>query len=541
VSDTYYHDDPIEPETPKRKKTSALAALVLFAVGGFYLQSTLAANLSVSSGRGIQFGQGIIQTVACSGATVLTLTPSSSFVNASGAGGHKFSSVTVSNIPSGCNGYDFTINAYGDSDNTPLALFNSTSTSAVVYDNAGTFQVGLGGTGTSITSGSGTFTVTFTTPVATAASVFKITMQSAAHSSFVSLLAAADMHNCVIISGAVKCWGYNGEGELGNGRTTNSWTPVSASGLSSGVTALASGAFHSCAVTSTGTVKCWGDNYFGGLGDGTTDSSSVPVPVTGLTGAAGIATSNAQSCAVLISGGAKCWGYNEQGQLGDGTTTNRLTPTSVSGLSSGVVAIGMGDSHSCALLSSGAVKCWGDNFYGELGDGTTTNRLTPTAVSGLSSGVTAIAIGHIQSCALLNSGAVKCWGYNSQGQLGDGTTTNRLIPTAVSGLSSGVTAIATSVGGNHSCAVLSSGTVQCWGNNYSGQLGDGSTTQSLTPVSVSGLSSSAITVATGQDHTCALLAAGSVQCWGNNSYGQLGDGTGSTSNRYSPLNVISLF
>ena len=439
MSDTYYHDDPIEPEAPKRKKTSALAALVLFAVGGFYLQSTLAANLSVSSGRGIQFGQGIIQTVACSGATVLTLTPSSSFVNASGAGGHKFSSVTVSNIPSGCNGYDFTINAYGDSDNTPLALFNSTSTSAVVYDNAGTFQVGLGGTGTSITSGSGTFTVTFTTPVATAASVFKITMQSAAHSSFVSLLAAADMHNCVIISGAVKCWGYNGEGELGNGRTTTSWTPVSASGLSSGVTALASGAFHSCAVTSTGTVKCWGDNYFGGLGDGTTDSSSVPVPVTGLTGAAGIATSNAQSCAVLISGGAKCWGYN------------------------------------------------------------------------------------------------------SQGQLGDGTTTNRLIPTAVSGLSSGVTAIATSVGGNHSCAVLSSGTVQCWGNNYSGQLGDGSTTQSLTPVSVSGLSSSAITVATGQDHTCALLAVGSVQCWGNNSYGQLGDGTGSISNRYSPLTVISLF
>jgi hypothetical protein len=178
VSDTYYHDDPVAPEAPKRKKTSALVALVLFVVGGFYIQSTLAANVSLNSGAPIQFGQGISQTVACSGATNLTITPNSNFVNASGAGAFMFASVSVSNIPSSCNGYEFTINAYGNSGNAPLAIFNSTSTNAVIFNNAGTFQLGTGVSGASITSGSGSFTFSFASPVATAASVFKVTLQS---------------------------------------------------------------------------------------------------------------------------------------------------------------------------------------------------------------------------------------------------------------------------------------------------------------------------------------------------------------------------
>ena len=188
MSDTYYHDDPIEQVAPKRKKTSALAALVLFAVGGFYLQSTLAANLTFNSKTALEFGQAITQTVSCAGTPAdLTITPQSTFANASGAGGHKFSSVTVSNIPSGCNGYDFTINAYGDSDNTPLALFNSTSTSAVIYDDAGAFSRGSGSTGMTVTSGSGTFTATFTTPVAQSSNVFKLTIQSGGHTPFYSI------------------------------------------------------------------------------------------------------------------------------------------------------------------------------------------------------------------------------------------------------------------------------------------------------------------------------------------------------------------
>ena len=176
-----YQDDPIEPQTPKRHKTQALAALLLFAVGGLYLQSTLAANLSVNSGTPIEFGQGISQTTACSGETNLTMTPNSIFTNAAGGGKHYLSSITVSGIPSDCSGKDFTINAYNDSGSDALALFATTSKNAVIYDHAGVFEVGTGGTGLSITTGDGTFTITFDTPVAESTSVFKLTMQSGAH------------------------------------------------------------------------------------------------------------------------------------------------------------------------------------------------------------------------------------------------------------------------------------------------------------------------------------------------------------------------
>ena len=180
----FYSDDPIE-ETPNpiKRKFSSILAFLLLVVGGTYLvQTTLAANISLNTGAPVEFGQAVAATTACSGATNLAVTPNSAFVNASGAGAHYFSSVTVSNIPSSCNGKDFTINAYGNTDNSALAIFNSTSKSAVVYSNAGTFELGTGTlTGTSITSGSGTFTITFTNPVATSGSVFKVTLQSGGH------------------------------------------------------------------------------------------------------------------------------------------------------------------------------------------------------------------------------------------------------------------------------------------------------------------------------------------------------------------------
>jgi hypothetical protein len=182
--DDFYSDDPIEgTSTPVKKKFQVFVAFLLFIfAGGSFLQTTLAANISLNPGGQVEFGQGISATVACSGATNLIVTPNSTFVNASGAGAHYFSSVTVSNIPSSCNGKDFTINAYGNTDNSALAIFNSTSKSAVVYSNAGTFELGTGTlTGTSITSGSGTFTITFTNPVATSGSVFKVTLQSGGH------------------------------------------------------------------------------------------------------------------------------------------------------------------------------------------------------------------------------------------------------------------------------------------------------------------------------------------------------------------------
>ncbi len=181
---SYFGDGSDEfTQSPKKKKSPAVLAFLLLLVGGTYLvQTTLAADISLNTGAPVEFGQGITQTVACSGATNLTITPSATFTNVSGAGAHYLSSIKVSNIPSNCEGSDFTISAYGNTDSAPLALFNSTSTSAVIYNNAGTFEAGVGTvSGASITSGSGTFTVTFAAPASTTNAVYKVTIQSGAH------------------------------------------------------------------------------------------------------------------------------------------------------------------------------------------------------------------------------------------------------------------------------------------------------------------------------------------------------------------------
>jgi len=182
-TDEHYHDDPTDLDkiTDKKKLSPFVAFFLVIVTGSYFVQTTLAANISLNPGGPVEFGQGIYATVACSGTTNLTVTPNSTFVNASGGGAYYFSSVTVSNIPSNCQGKDFIINAYDNTESAPLTLFNSTSKSVVVYNNAGTFQLGAGSTGMNISSGSGTFTATFVSPVATTASVFRITIQSGSH------------------------------------------------------------------------------------------------------------------------------------------------------------------------------------------------------------------------------------------------------------------------------------------------------------------------------------------------------------------------
>lgn len=347
---------------------------------------------------------------------------------------------------------------------------------------------------------------------------------------------AGNEHTCGVTSaGGVKCWGYNYYAQLGDGTLTDRLTPVSVSGLASGVVAIAAGFYHSCALTSAGGVKCWGAGGYGQVGDGTTIRQRLtPVDVTGLTsGVRAISGSSNHTCALTVEGGVKCWGYNLTGQLGDGTTTNRSVPVNVTGLASGVVAISANGFHTCALLTSGGVKCWGNNNYGELGDGTETNRTTPVDVSGLTSGVTAIAAGYYHTCALTSGGGIKCWGSNFYGGLGDGTTTDRVVPVDVSGLASGARVVAG--GYAHTCALTGSGGVKCWGQGYGGQLGNGTSTNSSTPVDVSGLSSEVGVVAPGYGHTCASIASG-IQCWGGNTKGMLGDGT--TTDRPTPVNVV---
>ena len=186
MSEDFYHDDPIEEKPTRKFRNNLLTPVALIIASVFFFQSTLAGNISLTSNSGVEFGQGVSQAVACSGDTDLTLTPRSTFVNGS-PGAHYLQSVTVSNIPTSCYGDDFTISAYNNSSSTPLALFNGTSTSAVVYNNNGTFELGVGTLAdASITSGSGTFTITFANPVATSASVFKVTLQSSAHTASAS-------------------------------------------------------------------------------------------------------------------------------------------------------------------------------------------------------------------------------------------------------------------------------------------------------------------------------------------------------------------
>jgi alpha-tubulin suppressor-like RCC1 family protein len=253
------------------------------------------------------------------------------------------------------------------------------------------------------------------------------------------------------------------------------------SGLSSGVSAIATGSLQTCALTRAGGVKCWGSNSYGQLGNGTKTDSPTPVDVSGLGGGViAIATGLDHTCAVTVSGGVKCWGWNEYGQLGNGTKTDSPTPVDVSGLSSGVSAIAAGFEHTCILTSAGAVKCWGGNQVGQLGNGTKTDSPTPVDVSGLSSGASAIATGGFHTCILTSAGAVKCWGGNHLGQLGNGTNTDSPTPIDVNGLSSGVSAIAT--GERHTCILTSDGGAKCWGRNFNGQLGDGTTTDHWTPV-----------------------------------------------------------
>ncbi len=355
-------------------------------------------------------------------------------------------------------------------------------------------------------------------------------------------IAASGAHACALTSaGGVKCWGGNASGELGDGTTTNSLTPVAVSGLPTGVAAIAAGAVHTCAVTTGGGAKCWGGNSLGALGNGTTTSSSVPVDVSGLTsGVAAISASNLHTCALTVGGGVKCWGGNYLAGLGDGTFLDRLTPVDVLGLTSGATAIAAGYAQSCALLSSGAVKCWGWNQFGGVGDGTTLHRPAPVDVSSLTTGAVAISAALYHACAVTDVGGVKCWGDNYYAQLGideyGAPMEAQSIPVDVSGLGGGVAAI--DGGAVHACALTNVGGVKCWGANDIGALGDGTTLTRLTPADVSGFAGDAMALSTGIFHTCAVTTGGGAKCWGSNYASQLGDGT--TTDRATPVDVSGL-
>jgi alpha-tubulin suppressor-like RCC1 family protein len=354
----------------------------------------------------------------------------------------------------------------------------------------------------------------------------------------VQAISAGDQHVCLLTTtGGVQCWGWNASGQLGNNSSTDSLIPVGVSGLSSGVLAISAGGEHTCALITTGNVQCWGNNQYGQLGNNSTGNTTLPTAVSGLsTGTGAIRAGLRYSCALTTSGGVKCWGDNEYGQLGNNSTTNSSVPIDVSGLSSGVMALSVGYYHTCAVSTTGSVKCWGRNDVGQLGNGGNTDSSIPVDVSGLGSAVSAISIGRLHTCALTTVGGVKCWGDNSVGQLGNSSGASSNTPLDVSGLNSGITAI--SAGYQHTCALTAAGAVKCWGSNSSGQLGNNSTNNSNTPVDVSGLSNGVAVLSAGRIYTCAVIALAGVKCWGDNRYGQLGNN--STTNSKTPVDVSGL-
>lgn len=339
-------------------------------------------------------------------------------------------------------------------------------------------------------------------------------------------------------------WGYNGYGALGINNTTTYYYPmtVSTGGLSFNKV-FAGGRYDvyasSCAISSADDAYCWGYNGWGSLGDNSLTQRNTPTLVSGSLKWRSLGLGAGLTCGVTTANNGYCWGYNGNGQLGDSTTTQRLVPTAVSGGYSWSVISAGGDnynygSHACGITTAGTAYCWGYNGYNQLGDGTTTQRTTPTLVSG---GYTwaSISAGRLHTCAITTAQDAYCWGYNGSGQLGDGTTTQHTFPTLISG---GLkwSQIAAS-NNDYTCGLTTSGQMYCWGYNNYGQLGVGDTSNRSSPTPVVG-GKIWTKVVVSHPQTCGIAVPGKVYCWGYNAYGQLG--LGDTTNRYGPLLPVGL-
>jgi alpha-tubulin suppressor-like RCC1 family protein len=357
---------------------------------------------------------------------------------------------------------------------------------------------------------------------------------------------------CALLTdGRVQCWGLASDGQLGKQPTRlEDLLPTPIPQSVNGITTardIDTGPFHACAVLAVGSVECWGRNSDGQLGNGSTERSFTPVAVSGVTNATAVALGDTHSCALLAGGQVQCWGGNDEGQLGDGATADSTTPVAVNDIAT-ATAITAGFRHTCALLADGRVQCWGLNDSGQLGDGTTASSTTPVFVSGIAT-ATQVAAGAVHTCALLESGQAQCWGNNQQGQLGDGasldgTQTNSSTPVLVSGINPAnqITAQQIGAGREHTCAVVRNPTGQirvwCWGRGSEGQLGTGGFGIFSTPVTVNDVVN-AKSITGGELHTCAVISDIELLCWGANGEAQLGNPIGSTTEGF-PYEVAGM-
>lgn len=342
-----------------------------------------------------------------------------------------------------------------------------------------------------------------------------------------TLIVAGDAFACSAVSAPAQllCWGDGTGGQLGDGQRAPTYKrsyPRPVTGITSGITALAAGETHACAIVN-GKIKCWGGNMYGRLGDGIFMDSSTPVDVLDLPVgymATDLALGDRHTCA-LVNGGAWCWGYNFSGELGSGSTmTTHQAPQRVMGMANNVTAIAAGGSHTCAI-KSGGLFCWGSDSDGQLGDGAGTgHQIIPVQVEGLTSGVTAVFAGNDTTCAVHN-GELKCWGANSVGQLTNGGNADQLSPVTINNLGSPISAVA--IGSSHICAVAGEA-LYCWGRGDAGRLGNGNTTTRTNPTAVNGAPTDIQQLTSHASYTCARRTGGQVLCWGANGAGQLGVG-----------------
>jgi alpha-tubulin suppressor-like RCC1 family protein len=349
-------------------------------------------------------------------------------------------------------------------------------------------------------------------------------------------------HTCGLSDSVAYCWGDNSSGQLGNGTTTNSATPLPvAGGLR--FSTISAGGYQTCGLTPAGVAYCWGDNSAGQLGNGTTTNSATPLPVAGGLVFTGLTVGGKHVCA---EPGAYCWGDNSSGQLGNGTMSSSsvpvLVPPKIGGLLyNAIESVSAGSSHTCGIARGNdgfivfsVAVCWGENSSGQLGNGTTTNSAVPVALS-VNPGFSLFSAGTFFTCGYNpdTEGVTSCWGNNGVGQLGNGTTTNSTAPVIVAG-SLNFTSIRS--GGKHACGIVNGATAlnaYCWGDNSSGQLGNGTMTNGSTPVAVSG-SLGFDKVSAGGLHTCGVTE-GALYCWGDNTFGQLGNNW--TTSSSTPVNV----
>ena len=325
--------------------------------------------------------------------------------------------------------------------------------------------------------------------------------------------------------------GDNTSGQLGDGTYTPHSAPVKVTNLAD-ATAISAGGQHTCAITKNDGIQCWGYNRYGQLGDGTKTMSNVPVSVTDLSKPiVSIAAGIDHTCAITSEGNVKCWGKNLYGRLGDGSNSlQSTTPVDVINLDDTAVSITTGDEHTCVILGNGGVQCWGSNLSGQLGiSGNKNLSKIPEYAVDLTSGASQTSAGFSKTCATMDDGKLNCWGWLGSSYFLD-------VPTELNSLSN---VISVAVGAGHICAILQDGSVQCLGENTSGQLGNNSTVESFSPVKVKGLNGEAISAVASFDFTCVLMKSGEVKCWGDNTVGQLDNGTKISSSVPVDVQVVS--